>query len=119
MGFDKKDNKDSVTPTIKPLINKNEGGAKKSIIKKVTVTSGNANMPKEEQVENVFFVLYRDPGTFAPANRTIYLSRHGESQFNLYGKIGGNASLSSQGLKYAIKLAEYFKDLNLSNFHVG
>lgn len=39
-------------------------------------------------------------------NRYIWLSRHGESQYNLEGKIGGDASLSERGEKYAYKLVE-------------
>ncbi|AWU73616.1 uncharacterized protein C5L36_0A02200 [Pichia kudriavzevii] len=39
-------------------------------------------------------------------NRYIWLSRHGESQYNLEGKIGGDASLSERGEKYAFKLVE-------------
>ncbi|TFY80182.1 hypothetical protein EWM64_g3836 [Hericium alpestre] len=33
--------------------------------------------------------------------RSIYLSRHGESQYNVEGKIGGDSPLSERGLKYA------------------
>ncbi|KAF8640270.1 hypothetical protein AX16_010165 [Volvariella volvacea WC 439] len=33
--------------------------------------------------------------------RSIYLSRHGESQFNVEGKIGGDSLLSSRGMQYA------------------
>jgi 6-phosphofructo-2-kinase/fructose-2,6-biphosphatase 2 len=36
--------------------------------------------------------------------RTIYLSRHGESMYNLEGKIGGDADLSPRGFEYAKKL---------------
>ncbi|BFZ59296.1 Fructose-2,6-bisphosphatase [Saitoella coloradoensis] len=36
--------------------------------------------------------------------RSIYLSRHGESQFNLEGKIGGDAPLSERGMIYAQRL---------------
>lgn len=36
--------------------------------------------------------------------RYIWLSRHGESQYNLEGKIGGDADLSQRGWKYARKL---------------
>merc|ERR1712168_1240255 len=61
--------------------------------------------------------LYKDPMAIAPVKRSIYLSRHGESEFNLYGEIGGDSGLSSQGLKYAIKLAGHFQSLNLNNFH--
>ncbi|KAK0469869.1 bifunctional 6-phosphofructo-2-kinase/fructose-2,6-bisphosphate 2-phosphatase [Desarmillaria tabescens] len=33
--------------------------------------------------------------------RSIYFSRHGESQFNVEGKIGGDALLSPRGMEYA------------------
>jgi len=39
-------------------------------------------------------------------NRYIWLSRHGESQYNLEGKIGGDAHLSERGNKYAQKLVD-------------
>ena len=38
--------------------------------------------------------------------RSIWLSRHGESEFNLEGKIGGDALLSERGEMYAKKLPE-------------
>ncbi|CCH45023.1 6-phosphofructo-2-kinase/fructose-2,6-biphosphatase [Wickerhamomyces ciferrii] len=43
--------------------------------------------------------------------RCIYLSRHGESMYNLEGKIGGNADLSERGFQYAKKLPELVKQL--------
>lgn len=43
--------------------------------------------------------------------RTIWLSRHGESLYNLEGKIGGDADLSSRGMKYAEKLPEIIEKL--------
>ena len=39
--------------------------------------------------------------------RPIYLSRHGESEYNELGKIGGNSALSQEGEKYASKLAKW------------
>jgi hypothetical protein len=36
----------------------------------------------------IFKALYDDADTHAPEGRVLYLSRHGESEFNLYGKIG-------------------------------
>lgn len=39
--------------------------------------------------------------------RTFYLTRHGQSEYNLYGKIGGDSSLSKNGLEYAKRLAKY------------
>ncbi|CCE61367.1 hypothetical protein TPHA_0A02860 [Tetrapisispora phaffii CBS 4417] len=38
--------------------------------------------------------------------RCIYLSRHGESVYNVEQKIGGDSCLSERGLKYAQKLPE-------------
>lgn len=38
--------------------------------------------------------------------RSIWLSRHGESQFNLTGRIGGDADISERGELYARKLPE-------------
>ncbi|QPG73027.1 hypothetical protein FOA43_000331 [Brettanomyces nanus] len=38
--------------------------------------------------------------------RYIWLSRHGESQYNLEGKIGGDADLSERGWKYARRLKD-------------
>jgi len=39
--------------------------------------------------------------------RMIYFSRHGDSQFNVMGKVGGDADLSPRGLQYANCLADY------------
>eukprot|EP00658_Telonema_sp_P-2_P085206 TRINITY_DN9667_c0_g1_i4.p1 TRINITY_DN9667_c0_g1~~TRINITY_DN9667_c0_g1_i4.p1 ORF type:complete len:297 (-),score=81.43 TRINITY_DN9667_c0_g1_i4:561-1451(-) len=41
--------------------------------------------------------------------RHIYLSRHGLSEFNIEKRIGGDSSITAQGLKYAKALAEYMK----------
>eukprot|EP00158_Paraphelidium_tribonemae_P004002 Partr_v1_DN26519_c0_g1_i1_m3932 putative 6phosphofructo2kinase len=38
------------------------------------------------------------------ATRTIYISRHGESQYNLEGKIGGDSPLSERGREFARRL---------------
>ena len=45
--------------------------------------------------------------TISP-NRTIYLSRHGESTFNIENRIGGNPNLSEAGQKYAKTLPAVF-----------
>jgi len=42
-----------------------------------------------------------------PYSRTIYLTRHGESQYNKECKIGGDSSLSELGSEYARRLAEF------------
>ncbi|KAI9770707.1 MAG: Fructose-2,6-bisphosphatase [Geoglossum simile] len=41
--------------------------------------------------------------------RSIWLSRHGESEFNLLGRIGGDADISSRGEAYARTLPELVK----------
>lgn len=37
--------------------------------------------------------------------QTFYFSRHGESEYNVLGRIGGDADLSPRGMKYAERLA--------------
>lgn len=39
--------------------------------------------------------------------RTFYLTRHGQSEYNLLGKIGGDAGLTPAGFEYARRLAEF------------
>ncbi|KAL4074611.1 6-phosphofructo-2-kinase-domain-containing protein [Scleroderma yunnanense] len=45
--------------------------------------------------------------------RNIFFSRHGESQFNVEGKIGGDSPLSERGMEYARTLPELIRK------HVG
>jgi 6-phosphofructo-2-kinase/fructose-2,6-biphosphatase 2 len=40
-------------------------------------------------------------------NRTIYITRHGESLYNVAGKIGGDSELSPRGHEYAGRLKEF------------
>jgi len=42
--------------------------------------------------------------------RPIYLSRHGQSEYNAQGRIGGNSGLTAYGRAYAEKLAEFARD---------
>jgi len=39
--------------------------------------------------------------------RTFYLTRHGQSEYNLRGKIGGDSGLTAAGVEYARRLAEF------------
>ncbi|KNC87886.1 hypothetical protein, variant [Sphaeroforma arctica JP610] len=50
--------------------------------------------------------------------RTIYFSRHGESQFNVAGRIGGNSGLSPRGLQYAKALKTYMGEIKPENLEV-
>jgi broad specificity phosphatase PhoE len=57
------------------------------------------------------------------SNRPIYLSRHGESEYNVLGKLGGDSSLSPRGLRYAENLAAFMRSdqgvgANFENLHV-
>ena len=42
--------------------------------------------------------------------RYIYLSRHGESEYNLTGQLGGDSNLSDRGEMYARKLPQMVRD---------
>ncbi|KAL7029317.1 hypothetical protein ACKWTF_006184 [Chironomus riparius] len=50
--------------------------------------------------------------------RTIYLTRHGESEHNLKGLIGGDADLSVRGKLYAESLANYINGQNIEGLRV-
>ncbi|XP_077984994.1 6-phosphofructo-2-kinase/fructose-2,6-bisphosphatase-like isoform X2 [Glandiceps talaboti] len=50
--------------------------------------------------------------------RTIYLTRHGESELNLKGRIGGDADLSDRGRHYRAALAEYMTNEHLPDLKV-
>jgi broad specificity phosphatase PhoE len=45
--------------------------------------------------------------------RTFYLTRHGQSEYNLLGKIGGDSGLTAAGKEYARRLADFARD------HIG
>ncbi len=42
--------------------------------------------------------------------RTFYLTRHGQSEYNLLGKIGGDSGLTPPGVEYARRLAQFAKE---------
>jgi len=50
--------------------------------------------------------------------RTIYMTRHGESEYNVVGKIGGNSNLSPKGQEYANLLANYINKQNIPGMRV-
>jgi len=41
------------------------------------------------------------------SRHVIYLSRHGQSEYNVLGKIGGNPPLSAAGDEYAVRLGNW------------
>ncbi|GAA6097878.1 6-phosphofructo-2-kinase/fructose-2,6-bisphosphatase 3 isoform X4 [Tachysurus ichikawai] len=50
--------------------------------------------------------------------RSIYLCRHGESQHNLQGRLGGDSGLSTRGRKFAGALAKFVSEQDLKNLKV-
>lgn len=42
--------------------------------------------------------------------RTFFLTRHGQSHYNLLGKIGGDSGLTPNGIEYARRLAKFCKE---------
>uniref|UniRef100_A0A8C6TZC2 6-phosphofructo-2-kinase/fructose-2,6-biphosphatase 4b n=1 Tax=Neogobius melanostomus TaxID=47308 RepID=A0A8C6TZC2_9GOBI len=50
--------------------------------------------------------------------RSIYLSRHGESDLNIKGRIGGDSGLSDRGREYAMKLRKYIQEQNIKELKV-
>ena len=56
-----------------------------------------AVMGVNEDDDSVYQSLYDDMSTHAHEGRVLYLSRHGESEFNLYGKIGVSSKFYVKG----------------------
>ncbi|CDQ72010.1 unnamed protein product [Oncorhynchus mykiss] len=50
--------------------------------------------------------------------RSIFLSRHGESELNLLGRIGGDSALSPRGHKYATALGGFIKGQHIKDLKV-
>ncbi|XP_035016181.1 6-phosphofructo-2-kinase/fructose-2,6-bisphosphatase isoform X1 [Hippoglossus stenolepis] len=50
--------------------------------------------------------------------RSIYLCRHGESELNLVGRIGGDSGLSPRGAKFASALGAYMRGQRISDLKV-
>ncbi|KAL0599837.1 6-phosphofructo-2-kinase/fructose-2,6-bisphosphatase 4 [Plecturocebus cupreus] len=50
--------------------------------------------------------------------RSIYLCRHGESELNLKGRIGGDPGLSPRGREFARSLAQFISDQNIKDLKV-
>lgn len=46
--------------------------------------------------------------------RSIYLTRHGQSEYNVLRKVGGDAGLSAKGEEYAVSLAGYVEEVVLA-----
>lgn len=55
---------------------------------------------------------------FKPASKTLYFSRHGESENNVLGRIGGDTNLSPRGRKYAQSLARHMNEVKIEGLKV-
>ncbi|KAL4655474.1 6-phosphofructo-2-kinase/fructose-2,6-bisphosphatase-like isoform X1 [Arapaima gigas] len=50
--------------------------------------------------------------------RSIYLCRHGESELNLLGRIGGDSGLSIRGIQYASALGSFIRSQNIRDLKI-
>ena len=65
---------------------------------------------------NPFEALYK-MNFHREEGRTIFLSRHGESEYNLTARIGGNPPLTNKGQRYAKALGSYINSLGDYSFY--
>ncbi|XP_046407290.1 6-phosphofructo-2-kinase/fructose-2,6-bisphosphatase-like isoform X1 [Ischnura elegans] len=56
--------------------------------------------------------------SYQPTPKTMYFSRHGESEFNVLGRIGGDADLSPRGRQYAASLARHINASPPPGLHI-
>jgi len=71
----------------------------------------------QKMVKNPFQELY-SRNFDIPEGRTIYLSRHGESEFNLEDRIGGDSNLTPRGQQYAKSLGLFMKTADIPDLQV-
>ncbi|XP_074098073.1 6-phosphofructo-2-kinase/fructose-2,6-bisphosphatase isoform X2 [Cotesia typhae] len=57
-------------------------------------------------------------GSVTAKPHTLYFSRHGESEYNVIGKIGGDAVLSARGERYAQALATRINSMKIPDLRV-
>ncbi|XP_065912464.1 6-phosphofructo-2-kinase/fructose-2,6-bisphosphatase 1-like [Dysidea avara] len=50
--------------------------------------------------------------------RNIYICRHGESECNMLGQIGGDSDLSPRGKEFSVKLADFINGKNIPGLKV-
>uniref|UniRef100_A0A3Q1IYD4 6-phosphofructo-2-kinase domain-containing protein n=1 Tax=Anabas testudineus TaxID=64144 RepID=A0A3Q1IYD4_ANATE len=50
--------------------------------------------------------------------RSIYLCRHGESELNVKGRIGGDSGLTARGKEFAKKLSQFIQEQGISDLKV-
>ncbi|XP_063685940.1 6-phosphofructo-2-kinase/fructose-2,6-bisphosphatase-like isoform X2 [Bolinopsis microptera] len=72
------------------------------------------NLASTVQSKSAYFLMNIRPHT----KTTLYLSRHGESQFNAEAKIGGDTNLTENGIRYAKKLGKFVQENNLTDVPV-
>jgi len=72
---------------------------------------------KSVPMTNPFEVLYQKNFDIFEG-RTIYLSRHGESEYNVEDRIGGNSSITERGHQYARALGTYMNTTGISDLTV-
>ena len=76
------------------------------------VTANNIRGSLQSTVLQFMLSLHNTP-------RPIYLSRHGQSQYNVLGKVGGDSDLSGAGEEYATSLADFARENILDLSSVG
>jgi broad specificity phosphatase PhoE len=64
------------------------------------------------------FITETMSSVFTSSPRIILLSRHGESEYNFIGKIGGDSALSNRGESYAERLSCYINSMNIPNLQI-
>ena len=81
-------------------------------------SDSNNNRNKDDDFSQGLFTDLRRRMRPTSEGRVIYISRHGESMYNLENRLGGNPDLSPQGMKYAKALGNYINNLEIEDLKV-
>ncbi len=79
----------------------------------VKLDSLNNQILEEELADDIpYYELIRD-FLVTDTVKNLFLVRHGETDFNLEDRIGGDSNLTEKGKAQAVALAQYFKNKNI------
>ncbi|XP_046753418.1 6-phosphofructo-2-kinase/fructose-2,6-bisphosphatase-like isoform X1 [Diprion similis] len=85
---------------------------------RITVDTGNMEIKAHKVSGHVETKILGYLGSVRIQPHTLYFSRHGESEYNVLGKIGGDAVLSARGERYAQALATHINGLHVPELRV-
>ncbi|XP_076659570.1 6-phosphofructo-2-kinase/fructose-2,6-bisphosphatase isoform X1 [Halictus rubicundus] len=85
---------------------------------RIRIDTGSMDISTSKVTGHVETAILGYLGSVSLKPHTLYFSRHGESEYNVLGKVGGDAVLSARGERYAQALATKFNAMRIPDLRV-